>query len=67
MIRFLWIFMMTSRCEMRLKKAMRTRLGFLKCLRTSLSEYSVGKFTDDIPLYAIGGVINDYLSGRICG
>ena len=33
-----------------------------KCLRTSLSEHQVGKFIDEIPLYAIGRVVDDYLS-----
>ena len=33
-----------------------------KCLRTSLSEHSVGRFTDDIPLYAIGSVVGDYMN-----
>jgi len=42
-------------------KSYRNRFSPRKCLRTSLAEYAVGKFTDDIPLYVIGSVINDYL------
>ena len=42
-------------------KSYRDRFSPRKCLRTSLTEYAVGKFTDDIPLYVIGSVINDYL------
>ena len=42
-------------------RSYRDRFSPRKCLRTSLAEYAVGKFTDDIPLYVIGSVINDYL------
>ena len=42
-------------------KSYRDRFAPRRCLRTSLAERAVGKFTDDIPLYAIGGVIRDYL------
>ena len=42
-------------------KSYRDRFAPSKCLRTSLAERAVGKFTDDIPLYSIGSVIRDYL------
>jgi predicted AAA+ superfamily ATPase len=42
-------------------KSYRDRFAPSKCLRSSLAERAVGKFTDDIPLYAIGSVIRDYL------
>ena len=42
-------------------KSYRERFSPPKCLRTSLAEYSIGKFTDDIPLYAIGTAIRGYL------
>ena len=45
-------------------KSYRTRFAPRKCLRTSLTKRAVGEFTDDIPLYAIGNVINDYLKEK---
>ena len=42
-------------------KSYRERFAPPRCIRTSLAEYAVGKFTDDIPLYAIGSAIRDYL------
>lgn len=42
-------------------KSYRERFSPPKCLRTSLSEHAIGTFTDDIPLYAIGQVIDDYM------
>jgi len=42
-------------------KSYRDRFSPRKCLRTSLSEHSAGKSTDDIPLYAIGNAIKDYI------
>ena len=42
-------------------KSYRDRFSPRKCLRTSLSEHQVGKFIDEIPLYAIGSVVGDYL------
>ena len=42
-------------------KSYRDRFAPRKCLRTSLSEHEVGKFIDEIPLYAIGSVVGDYL------
>ena len=44
-------------------KSYRNRFAPRKCLRTSLSEHEVGKFIDEIPLYAIGSVVDDYLIG----
>ena len=34
-----------------------------KSLRTSLSEHGVGKSIDEIPLYAVGSIVDDYLGG----
>lgn len=42
-------------------KSYRERFSPPRCLRSSLSEHAAGKFTDDIPLYAIGSVIPEYL------
>ena len=42
-------------------KSYRERFSPPKCLRTSLSEHAIGTFTDDIPLYAIGQVVGDYM------
>ena len=42
-------------------RSYRERFSPPKCLRTSLAEHSIGKFTDDIPLYAIGTAIRGYL------
>lgn len=42
-------------------KSYRERFSPPKCLRTSLSEHAIGTYTDDIPLYAIGQVVGDYL------
>ena len=42
-------------------KSYRDRFAPPKCLRTSLAEHSTGGVVDDIPLYAIGTVISDYL------
>ena len=41
-------------------KSYRERFAPSRCLRTSLAEHAVGKYTDDIPLYAIGSAIRDY-------
>ena len=41
-------------------KSYRERFSPSRCLRTSLAEHAVGKYTDDIPLYAIGSAIRDY-------
>ena len=41
-------------------KSYRERFSPPRCLRTSLAKYAVGKFTDDIPLYAIGYAIRGY-------
>ena len=42
-------------------KSYRERFSPPKCLRTSLSEHAIGTVTDDIPLYAIGQVVEDYM------
>ena len=34
-----------------------------KSLRVSLSEHGVGKSIDEIPLYAVGSIVDDYLDG----
>lgn len=59
------IFPIEAKAERNLQskslKSYRDRFAPRKSIRTSLSEYSVGKLTDDIPLYAIGRVIGEYL------
>lgn len=42
-------------------KSYRDRFSPPKCLRTSLSEFSVGPLTDDVPLYAVATIAPDYL------
>ena len=59
------IFLIEAKAERNLQskslKSYQDRFAPRKCRRTSLSEHSVGRLTDDIPLYAIGGVVGDYL------
>jgi len=43
-------------------KSYRDRFSPLKCLRTSLSERTVGTTVDDIPLYAVSTIATDYLA-----
>ncbi len=45
-------------------KSYNERFSPPKCLRTSLAEHKVGKNIDDVPLYAIGTVIGDYLRSQ---
>lgn len=52
----------TTNLQAKSLKSYRDRFAPPKCLRTSLSEHAVGELVDDIPLYAIGTVISDYLS-----
>ena len=39
------------------------RFASSKSLRVSLSEHGVGKSIDEIPLYAVGNIVDDYLDG----
>ena len=43
-------------------KSYRDRFSPAKCLRTSLAERNIGENTDDIPLYAVSTIADDYLT-----
>lgn len=51
----------TANLQAKSLKSYRNRFAPPKCLRTSLAERAEGPIVDDIPLYAIGTVISDYL------